>query len=245
MNRDQISRLAHTEHPLASPLDDDSVRALLARAVGPGTERALDLGCGGAEWLLRALVDHPGLQAEGVDLAEPALAHAAAEASRLGVADRLVLHQADAAGFTSAHRFDLVLCAGSTHAFGGLLPALEAVRAHLAPGGRVLIGEGIWDRPPSAAAVEMLGTFDDLAGTVDRVVAAGWTPVTGHASTRRELDDYEWSWTGSLASWALDHPGHPDHDQVLEAAATHRTEWLRDYRDCFGFLCLVLRRSAD
>jgi SAM-dependent methyltransferase len=245
MDRDQISRLAHTDHPLASPLNDDSVQALLARAVGPGTERALDLGCGSAEWLLRALIAHPGLRAEGVDIAEPALAHAAAQASRLGVAERLVLHQADATRFTAEHRFDLVLCAGSTHAFGGLLPTLEAARAHLAPGGQVLIGDGIWDRPPSAEAIEMLGTFDDLAGTVDRVVAAGWTPVTGHVSTRRELDDYEWAWTGSLASWALDHPEHPDHDQVLEVAARHRSEWLRGYRDSFGFVCLVLRRSPD
>jgi len=88
----------------------------------------------------------------------------------------------------------------------------------------------------------MLGTFDDLAGTVDQVVAAGWTPVTGHVSTRRELDDYEWSWTGSLTEWALDNPGHPDAAAALTLAREHRDGWLRGYREVLGFVTLVLRR---
>ncbi|GHC13047.1 hypothetical protein GCM10010348_40160 [Streptomyces anthocyanicus] len=63
----------------------------------------------------------------------------------------------------------------------------------------------------------------------------------GHISTRRELDDYEWAWTGALAAWALDHPADPDRAQALETATAHRDGWLRGYRDCLGFLCLVLR----
>ncbi|MFI7389704.1 hypothetical protein [Streptomyces tendae] len=42
-------------------------------------------------------------------------------------------------------------------------------------------------------------------------------------------------------SGALDHPADPDRDQALETATAHRDGWLRAYRDCFGFLCLVLR----
>lgn len=244
MNRDQISRLAHADHPLASPLSDASVQRLLDRAAGRDDDRLLDLGCGGGEWLLRALRARPEVRAEGVDVAAVALAHARAESIRLGVQDRLVLHERDAAGFTSPHRFDLVLCSGVTHAFGGLRPTLAAAGAHVAAGGRVLIGDGFWDRPPSPEAIEMLGDFDDLATLMDVVVADGWTPVGGHVSSRSELDDYEWAWTGSLAAWALDHPDHPDHDQALDAATTHRSEWLRVYRDTFGFVTLVLRRTA-
>ncbi|MFD1521873.1 hypothetical protein [Pseudonocardia yunnanensis] len=54
MNRERISRLAHADHPIASPLDDDSVRRLLEQGIRPDAERVLDLGCGGGEWLLRA-----------------------------------------------------------------------------------------------------------------------------------------------------------------------------------------------
>jgi cyclopropane fatty-acyl-phospholipid synthase-like methyltransferase len=241
VDRQQISRLAHADHPIAAPLDDDSVRRLLARGVPRGEARVLDLGCGGGEWLLRALAEHPRLTAEGVDISPSALDHAHEAAERLAVRDRLTLHRQDAAQFASPHRFDLVLCVGSTHAFGGLSATLAVAREHLAPEGRVLVGDGFWEREPSAEAVEMLGDLADLPTTLARVVADGWTPVGGHISTRQELDDYEWSWTGALAAWALDHPTDPDRAQALETATTHRDQWLRVYRDVMGFLCLVLR----
>lgn len=215
-----------------------------ATGVGDSSARVLDLGCGGGEWLVRGLTANPHLRAEGVDLAEAALAHARTEADRLTVGDRLVLHRADAAEFRSEHPFDLVLSVGSSHAFGGLIPTLTAARKHLAPGGRVLIGDGFWAGPPGPDAVEMLGDFADLATTVRLIEADGWAPVAGHISTRAELDDYEWAWTGSLTSWALDHPQDPDRDQALQAAATHRSEWLEVYRECFGFLTLVLRATG-
>lgn len=243
VHREKISRLAHAHHPIAAPVGDDAVRRLLEAGLPRGDERVLDLGCGGGEWLLRALAAYPGVRAEGVDVSEPALTDARAAAEGLGVADRLVVHRQDADGFSSPHPFDLVLSVGATHAFGGLLPTLAAARRHLAPGGRVLIGDGYWEREPSPEAVGMLGGLDDLATTVDRVVADGWTPVHGHISTRGELDAYEWAWTGSLASWALDHPEDPGSAQALDVAATHRSEWLRHYRNSFGFVHLILRRT--
>lgn len=243
MNREQMSRIAHANHPIKSPLDDDSLRQLLERGISRPDARVLDLGCGGGEWLLRALAACPRLRAEGVDVSEDALAQAREAASSLGVQEqqRLVLHHQAAADFTSAHPFDLVLSVGATHAFGGLLPTLAAARKHLAPGGRVLVGDGFWEREPSPEAVEMLGDLTDLATTLDRVTADGWTSVHGHVSTRRELDEYEWACWGSLAAWALDHPEDPDSFEILSTATTRRSEWLRSYRDSFGFVCLVLR----
>lgn len=245
MNREQISRIAHAEHPIKSPIDDASVSRLLARGLPRGDERVLDLGCGGAEWLLRALATRPRLHAEGVDVSADALAQARQAASALGLRQRLALHHRNAQDFVPSEPFDLVLSVGATHAFGGLLPTLAAARRHLAPGGYVLIGEGFWERAPSQEAVEMLGDLTDLATTVDRVVADGWTPVDGHISTRRELDDYEWACWGSLAAWALDHPADPDSTQVLQTATIRRSEWLRVYRDAFGFVSLVLRRTTE
>ncbi|MFI9624832.1 SAM-dependent methyltransferase [Streptomyces sp. NPDC052042] len=245
MNHEQLSAIAHTHHPVKAPLDDESVRRLLEQGLPRGDERILDLGCGGGEWLLRALEAHPRLHAEGVDISPDALDLARRNALRRGVGDRLALHHRSAGEFSSPHAFDLVLSVGASHAFGGLLPTLAAAREHLAPGGRVLIGDGFWDREPSPEAVEMLGDFADLATTVDRVVAEGWTPVYGHVSTRAELDAYEWACWGTIASWALDHPDDPDSAQALETAAARRSEWLHVYRDTFGFLTLLLRRTAD
>lgn len=244
VNREQISKLAHANHPIKSPLDDESVRLLLESGLPRGDERVLDLGCGGGEWLLRALTTHPKLHAEGVDISESDLRQAREEAGRLGVEERLALHLQKAEDFTSPHQFDLVLCVGATHAFGGLLPTLAAARKHLAPGGRVLVGDGFWEREPSQDALEIFGDMPDLATALDLVVADGWAPVHAHVSTRQELDAYEWSLWGTLGSWALDHPDHPDSAQALETATARRAEWLRVYRDMFGFVSLVLRPTS-
>ena len=245
VDRQLISLLAHADHPIAAPLAPASVRALMARTIRRGDERLVDLGCGGGAWLLQALADHPGVRAEGVDVSACALAWAEEAAAEIGVRDRLRLHHADVTAYEPDHEPDVVLSVGASHAFGGPLPALAAAREHLAPGGHVIVGDGYWARPPGPEAVEMLGELDDLPALVAKVTGDGWVPVYGHTSTREELDDYEWSWTGALASWALDHPADPDALQALEAATTHRSEWLRAYRDCFGFLCLVLRRTSD
>ena len=60
MDRRQLSHLAHRDHPVAAPLDDASVGRLLTLALPRGDERVLDLGCGEAAWLLRALTDRSG-----------------------------------------------------------------------------------------------------------------------------------------------------------------------------------------
>lgn len=248
MDRQTISRIAHRRHPVAAPLSDGAVDLLLDRATGhTGAGRAVDLGCGEGTWLLRALAARPRWQAVGVDLDPAALTLARERAQALGVVRRLGLHHLDAREFTSREPFDLVLCVGATHAFGGLAATLAAARELLAPGGRVLVGEGFWEREPGPAALAALAArpeeYADLAGTVDGVVADGWTPEYGHVSSGQEWDDYEFSWTGSLAGWALDHPDHPDAAAARETADRHRTQWLHGYRGTLGFVTLLLRRD--
>ncbi|GAA4841746.1 class I SAM-dependent methyltransferase [Kitasatospora terrestris] len=245
MDRQLISRLAHRDHPIAAPLSDGSVRRLLDRALrGGAARRVLDLGCGEAAWLLRALAAYPELTAVGVDLDARALTLAREGAERLGVARRIGLHHGDAAAWRTKEPFDAVLCVGSSHAFGGLSGTLEAVRPLLAEGGVAVVGEGYWEREPDALSLEIFGdALTDLRTTVERVEADGWTPVFAHTSSPAELDHYEWSWTGSLADWALDHPEDPDAPEALRVAKEHRDEWLGGYRRSFGFVTLVLRAS--
>ncbi|RMI30257.1 SAM-dependent methyltransferase, partial [Streptomyces triticirhizae] len=71
--------ITHAEHPIAAPLGEPSVAALLDRALGPAGQRPaaprlLDLGCGQAAWPLRALEARPEATAVGVDVDADALA---------------------------------------------------------------------------------------------------------------------------------------------------------------------------
>jgi SAM-dependent methyltransferase len=246
VDRNLISSLAHRWHPIAAPLSDGSVGTLLHRSgVRPG-DRVLDLGCGTGSWLVRLLEQHPGTTALGVDSSPIALD--AARAASGGVADRVEWVQADAAAWHGG-RFDLVLCVGASHAFGGLSDTLTAVRRHLVPGGRVILGDGVWDVPPSPRALTALEAtedeFTDAAGLLSLAREQGFEPSYGHISTLAEWDEYEWSWTGSLTQWALaEAPGTAEQQQALRTAAEHRTAWLEGYRGELGFVTVVLHDVA-
>lgn len=242
MERSEISRIAHADHPIAAPVSADRLREIVSALTPPDDASILDLGCGEGAWLLRALQVHPGARGVGVDLVLPP--EVDAEAARRGVSDRARWVQDDAAGWSDGLH-DVVFCVGASHAFGGLEGTLTSVRAHLRPGGQVVLGDGIWDSSPSQAALDALQcTADDfpyLDGLVRQAVAHGFEVVHGHVSTLAEWDDYEWSWTGSLVRWALRQPvGSAQREEALAAARSHRDEWLGGYRGQLGFATLVL-----
>lgn len=248
MGRNELSAIAHTDHPIFAPLSDSTVAHLLDRAIREQDDHLLDLGCGKGTWLLRALQAHDGATAVGVDISGEGFDHVLSEAARLGLADRLELRRQDVTEYQSTRKADLVLSVGAAYAFGGLLPTLNAAREHLAEDGMLLLGDCFWEREPDAAVRAELEDgpqkYADLPTTVDQVIADGWAPVYGHISTLAEWDEYEWCWTGTLAKWALDNPEHPDRDLALQMSAAHRTRWLSGYRGVLGFVVLLLRRTS-
>lgn len=242
MDRTEISGIAHSDHPIAAPISVANLQGLVSRLSPPPHGRAVDLGCGSGHWLTELLAVRADLSGVGVDLALPA--DADTHARERGVADQVEWVQADAADWDGG-LFDIVLCVGASHAFGGLAGTLDGVRRMLRPGGQVLLGDAIWEAPPSAVAQQVLQAgpedFSDLPGFVDRVREWRFEPGYGHVSTLEEWDDYEWSWTGSLIAWALKHRQDPVHrDQALSAAREHREAWLHGYRQQLGFATLVL-----
>jgi hypothetical protein len=156
--------------------------------------------------------------------------------------DRLTLHRRDARGYVPDGDYDLVMCVGATHVFGGFRGTLTTAGRHVHPDGVLLVGEGFWAVPPSPE-VATLGEHEDLAGLASAAEECGWTPIYVHVSDQAEWDTYEWSWVGSLTEWALDNPGHPDAAEALAEARRHRERWLRGYRGILGFATLVLRRD--
>jgi SAM-dependent methyltransferase len=246
VDRAETSRIAHTNHPVAAPVSDRAVARLLDRLDPPRGARVLDLGCGSGAWLVELLVARPDLTALGVDthLHPDRVARAASR----GVADRLTWHEGDARDWWDGG-YGAVLCVGASHAFGGTVPMLGAVATHLAPGGRALVGDAFWARPPSRAAQAALDAgpddFPDLHGFVALAGASGWAVTYAHVSTEGEWDDYEWSWTGSLTEWALRADTDPsERRHALDAADQHRRDWLDGYRGELGFVTAVLTRPT-
>ena len=246
MDRQRISSIAHSRHPIAAPVAGVNVNRLLRRAGREPSARILDLGCGEAWWSMQALAHYPDGYADAVDISRHALERAAEVAAERGLADRLTLHERDARSYVPDGDYDLVLCVGSAHVFGGFAGTLDLAGRHVNRDGVLIVGEGFWQTSPTPAALAGLDAtaedFTDLGGLVEVAEGDGWTPVYAHISDAAEWDDYEWSWAGSLIEWALDNPGHPDAADALAAAREHRDQWLGGYRTVLGFATLVLRR---
>jgi SAM-dependent methyltransferase len=237
----QASDIAHRHHPIAAPVALPALRTLVQRLEPvPDAGAIVDLGCGYGRWLLEALAAHPGTTGVGVDRLLPADVDAVT--AERGLTDRVRWVEADAQAWAPGQLFDVVLCVGATHALGGLDGTLAAARRLLRPGGRLLLGDGFWDAPPSPAVQEgWPADMPDLAGLVDRVQAAGWEPGYGHVSSLAEWDEYEFSWTGSLTAWALhEAPTEDERTGALAIAQEHRAAWLRGWRGVLGFATLVL-----
>ncbi|GAA0442706.1 SAM-dependent methyltransferase [Acrocarpospora corrugata] len=247
MERQLISHLAHRDHPIAAPVSGAQIARLLRRARLPESARILDLGCGEAAWTLRALALYQDATADGVDLSAHAIKAAEQAAEAYGVWERIRLHESAAADFPVAEQYDLVLCVGASHAFGGLVPTVEHVRRYLRPNGLALVGEGFWEREPTQEALTLLETdaseYAGLPATVAAAESAGFSTVYAYTSDQSEWDDYEWSWTGSLLRWANENPG-PDADAARAAALEHRNMWLNGYRGILGFVTLLLQRTG-
>jgi SAM-dependent methyltransferase len=243
MDRAQASAIAHRWHPIAAPLSEENVRRLVRLLGVPEHGRVLDLGCGFGEWLLAAVGPVPTAHGLGIDTSENAIEEARWRAQRRALSGRVSFEQADAARW-SGDSFDAVICVGAGHAFGGLGPTLDAVRRHLRPGGRALVGEGFWESGPSEAALAALGAapgeLPTIADVLTEVATHGFEPGPGHLSTLEEWDDYEWAWTGSLVAWALTEAPDDDRADALQLAREHRRQWLEGYRGELGFVTLLL-----
>jgi hypothetical protein len=109
----------------------------------------------------------------------------------------------------------------------------------------VLYGEGIWSRPPTAAAAAPLaGRLDEfvpLAELVELAAGHGFAPLAVQEATLDEWDEFESGFTAGCARWLAAHdPDHPDAPAVRERAARQRAGYLGGYRGVLGMAYLGL-----
>ena len=241
--------------PLSEARADRLVRFLADGLDGADLDgTVLDLGCGWAELLLRVLAVAPAARGVGVDLDETSIAHGRGLAVARGLDSRLELLAVDARAQTEHHP-QAVICIGASQIWGppveaaqplDYTAALVAVRGLVEPGARVVFGEGIWSRPPTAAAVAPLGGRLDelitLPELVELAVSHGFMPAAIHEADLDEWDEFESGYSACYAAWLAENgPDHPDAPAVRERAARQRTGYLAGYRGILGlaYLCLV------
>jgi SAM-dependent methyltransferase len=233
------------------PLSEARAARLVARLTRTAPATVLDLGCGWGELMLRVLAAVPGAAGTGIDLSRPDLDRGRAAAAARGLADRVSFLEESAAG-TARGPADLVLCVASSHALSEARPprhtadALQALRRLVSPGGRVLLGESIWEHPPSPAEIAAMwpgitaGDHYDLAGLTDLAISAGFRPEWIETASLEEWDDFESGVAADVEEWLAGHPGHPQAAETRKRADERLSVWLRGSRGCYGLAYLTL-----
>lgn len=221
-----------------APLSDTRADALALRLAAASPVTVLDVGCGWAELLLRVVGAAPGARGLGVDTDERHLRRGREAAAERGLSDRVTL--ANLAASEVDEPADVVLCVGSSHAFGeNAEMALQRLRRLVKPGGRLVLGEGTWEvRGP----VEPQRVWEDvvelpsIAGLTDIAVAQGYRTLWIEQASEDELFAFESGYLADLEEWLLAH----DDVEVRQRADDHRSRWLHGYRNAFGFAYLTL-----
>ncbi|MDQ0794468.1 cyclopropane-fatty-acyl-phospholipid synthase family protein [Streptomyces sp. B1I3] len=228
-----------------TPLSETHAAQLIAACAPAPGARIADFGSGWGELLMRLVEAAPGTTGDGVETDPDAVARGRRLAGERGLAERVRFHEVPAAEYPG-DGYDLVVSIGSAHAWpGGTPEALKALRAAVRPGGRVLFGDGFWEREPSAAALEGLGAepgdFGSLLELIRQAEATGLRPLQVTVADQREWDLFESAANiGRGERWALAHPGHPLHSGVTAAVDTRRTGYYGGYRGTLGLAYLVL-----
>ncbi|MGQ0837136.1 SAM-dependent methyltransferase [Actinokineospora sp.] len=241
----------HNDVDFNAPLSDEHARGLIT-TLGPLTDRrVVDLGCGWAELLLRTLTTEPTATGIGVDRDSAAINHGRRNATARGLADRVELIAGDAADW-SGDPVDVLINNGACHVWGGepharTVTALKALHAHLRPGGLLLFGEGFWQRPPTEAELAVMPMareeYWSLADLVDLAQAHGFRLLALSQASLTEWDDFESRHGLGWETWLLANPDSPHAADIRAKADTHRTAWLRGWRDTLGFAYLTLVRT--
>jgi 2-polyprenyl-3-methyl-5-hydroxy-6-metoxy-1,4-benzoquinol methylase len=103
--------------------------------------RVADVGCGTGWSSLAIAQAYPKAHVDGLDLDEPSIRQARANAEVMGLAGRVTYYQRDVADPWLAGRYDLVTAFECVHDLARPVAALRAMRTLLSPGGSLVIAD--------------------------------------------------------------------------------------------------------
>ncbi|WP_204059626.1 SAM-dependent methyltransferase [Microbispora corallina] len=248
---DQMPPTNRSRLTFHGPLSEERAAGFLARLVATEPKSVLDIGCGWGELSLRLLAAAPDATGIGIDLLVQDLERGRALAASRGLADRMEYLEESATG-TQRGPADVVLCVGSGQALSDAPApdqfgeALKELHRLVNPGGRVLYGEGFWERRPQPEELARMwpGAKPDdhlpLDGMVEAAVSAGFRVEWLEVASQEEWDQFEAGYLADIEVWLAANADHPKAAELRADADRQRASYLTGYRGILGMVYLTL-----
>ncbi|MEU4269210.1 class I SAM-dependent methyltransferase [Streptomyces sp. NPDC026092] len=233
------------------PLSEARADRMIRRVAESEPATVLDIGCGWGELLLRVLEAVPGATGVGLDINAEDLARGRDLAKGRGLDERVAFVAESALG-TTRGPVDAVLCLGSSQALcepdqpHDPAAALRELRRLVRPGGRVVLGEGFWERTPTDEELARMwpgahvGDHLGLGALVDLAIEEGFRPAWIETASREEWEEFESGYRHDTELWLAAHPDHPLATETRERVDRQRSSWLNGYRGVLNMAYLTL-----
>ncbi|MDX8033773.1 class I SAM-dependent methyltransferase [Lentzea sp. BCCO 10_0856] len=240
----------HEDLTFHGPLSPERAARLIQSLHPLAGAHVLDVGCGWAELLLRVLEAEPTATGTGVDLDATAIAHGQANATARGLTSRVNLQVADVAHWQPDSPADVLIVNGATQVWGGdplqhTANALTAAKNLLRPGGRLLLGEGFWEREPTEAQLAAMPVprdqYGSLAALVDLAHTHGYRLLAVEQASLDEWDVFENGHAQAWERWLRANPDSPHAEDIRTKADRFRNYRLHGWRGTMGLAYVTLQ----
>jgi len=243
-----FTAIAHEGLAFMNPLAEEDVDEMVeALELEPGAH-VLDLGCGKAEVLLRVVERYPDVRATGLDRSLVVLAEARRQAEERVPESKVTLVEQDVRDYApEPGSFDLVISTGGVSFRGGVGGTLAVLSGFVAPGGKLLFGEGYWREEPSAEYLVALGAareeLRDYEGTIDAALDLGLDLKRAVTTSVEDWDTYEDAWARNGERYADAHDGEEGVEELRRWIDAGRERYRElGGRDVLGFGFFLFER---
>ncbi len=240
--------IAYEVMGFCNPLSPETLDRTLAWArLKPGL-RTLDLGCGNAAMSIH-MAEKYGLAIDAIERSPAVCEIAKTRLKGRGAPGSVTLHNVDSRAFLeTAEPYGFIVSVGASAVVPGPpepQAVMEAIKAHVKPGGMILWSDPYWKADPDPAFVAMISqyaAYKTHAGNIEAGEAAGLELWYAGASPPHEWDDLASSMYAAAQAWLADNPDDP---QAADVKARNEMQY-RAYqtfgRDTMGFGLYLFRR---
>lgn len=241
----KVSAAAHEALPHANPLSLAQMNKLATLALERHPRTAVEVGCGPGTFSI-GLVKRSDIRVTAFEINPYFVIRARQSVAREQLVGEVAFLQEDAKTY-AGEKVDLMICIGSSEAFGTPRQAISHATNLLQTNGTLVFGDLVWLSPPPQQFLDFLGAPEELYWSAEcssQVFAT--EDLVLHAELRASVESWE-EYEGAILTGrlALANTLSVDEGHALRERAHG---WFHEYKargqHCLGFAAYVATRRG-